>query len=128
MEDGRARHAPTTLRARPAANRPPRLSSQSTIPVLVDVWATWCGPCKLVAPLLPKVEAAAGGGLKVVKMNADSAPALVEKYKVYGLPALLLFKDGAQVKGAQREGAIGLAALLDWVASFGVEVTKPAPK
>ena len=92
------------------------------------MWADWCGPCKLVAPLLPKVEAAAGGALKVVKMNADTAPTLVERYRVYGLPALLLFKDGALVPGAQREGAVGLAPLLEWVASFGVPVAGAAPK
>ena len=86
------------------------------------MWAGWCGPCKLVAPLLPKVEAAAGGALKVVKINADAAPSVVEKYKIYGLPALLLFKDGALVPGAQREGAIGLAGLIEWVNKFGVEV------
>lgn len=92
------------------------------------MWADWCGPCKLVAPLLPKVEAAAGGGLKVVKVNADAAPAVVERYRVYGLPALLLFKDGALVPGAQREGAVGLNPLLEWVASFGVAVAGPAAK
>lgn len=93
---------------------------KSDVPVLVDFWATWCGPCKLVAPLMAAVEKDFGSALKVVKINADPAPALVEKYKVYGLPTLIIFKGGAPVPGSQREGAINKAKLMEYLASHGL--------
>lgn len=61
-----------------------------------------------------------GPSLKVVKVNADPAPGLVEKYKVYGLPTLIIFKGGEPVPGSQREGAINKAKLLDYLASHGL--------
>ena len=91
------------------------------IPVLVDFWAVWCGPCKLVAPLMAAVEKEMDGKLKVVKINADPCPNLVEKYKVYGLPTLSLFNPGSDTPFAQREGAIGKKALLEWLAANGIE-------
>lgn len=94
---------------------------QSPVPVLVDFWAVWCGPCKLVAPLMGAVEKEMGGKLKVVKVNADPCPNLVEKYKVYGLPTLSLFRPGSDSPVAQREGAIGKKALLEWLAANGIE-------
>ena len=94
---------------------------KSEKPVLVDFWAVWCGPCKLVAPLMSAVEKELDGKLKVVKINADPCPNLVEKYKVYGLPTLSLFNPGSDVPVAQREGAIGKKALLEWLAANGIE-------
>ncbi|KAI8476415.1 MAG: thioredoxin x [Monoraphidium minutum] len=74
--------------------------------VLVDFWATWCGPCRLVAPLMTWAETEYGSNLKVVKINHTGNPELVATHKVYGLPALMLFKDGKLVAGSHREGAI----------------------
>ena len=74
---------------------------------MVDFWATWCGPCKLVAPSMEWAEKTFPGSLKVVKVNCtDGNKELMEKYKVYGLPCLIVFKNGEQMDGSFKEGAI----------------------
>lgn len=94
--------------------------------VLVDFWASWCGPCKLIDPFMKQVEEEFSSKLKVVKVEADPNPTLVEKYKVYGLPTLILFKDGSMVKGSLNEGAITKPALLKYLEKYGIakEVAK----
>ncbi|CAK9197750.1 unnamed protein product [Sphagnum troendelagicum] len=82
---------------------------KSKVPVLVDFWASWCGPCKLVAPSMDKIEQKYSGQVKVVKIETDENPQLVEMYKVYGLPTLILFIDGKEVPGSRHEGAISFA-------------------
>lgn len=89
-------------------------------PVLVDFWAPWCGPCKLVAPLMEWTEKEYGSTLKVVKVEHDPNPKLIEKYKVYGLPALMLFKDGAEIANSKREGAVTKQMLLAYLKKHAV--------
>ncbi len=82
--------------------------------VLVDVWATWCGPCRLMAPLMDWAASEYGERLKVGKLEADPNPATRDAQKVQGLPALILFKGGVEV--ARHEGAMAkpqLQAFLD---------------
>jgi thioredoxin 1 len=67
---------------------------QSSEPVLVDFWAEWCGPCKMIAPVLDELADSYGGRLKVVKLNVDDNRATAIKYHVRNIPLLLLFKDG----------------------------------
>jgi len=87
---------------------------ESPLPVLVDVWATWCGPCRLMAPLMSWAAEAYGGKLKVTKLEADSNPVSRDGYRIQGLPTLLVFRDGVEV--ARQEGAMAkpqLMAFLD---------------
>ena len=82
---------------------------QSDIPVLVDFWAEWCGPCHAVAPVLDRIIAEHPGELKLVKVNIDEEHELQQRYGVQSIPTMILFKNGepsAAVVGAQPKGAI----------------------
>ncbi|RCV14912.1 hypothetical protein SEVIR_3G018200v4 [Setaria viridis] len=79
---------------------------ESELPVLVDFVADWCGPCRLIAPVVDWASEEYDGRLKIVKIDHDANPKLIEEYKVYGLPTLILFKNGQEVPGSRREGAM----------------------
>jgi thioredoxin 1 len=86
---------------------------QSSEPVLVDFWAEWCGPCKMIAPALDELAEAYDGKVKIAKVNVDHNRSTAMKYHVRSIPMLLLFKDG-QVQATQI-GAVGKAQLAQMI-------------
>jgi thioredoxin 2 len=85
----------------------------ASVPVLVDFWAPWCGPCRMVSPAVEGVGRDHAGRLKVVKLNVDEAPQVSERFEIRGIPLLVLFRDGAEVD--RLVGAVPPAALRQWV-------------
>ena len=82
-------------------------------PVLVDFWAEWCGPCKMIAPHLEDVASELGEQIEVIKVNIDENPLTPTKYGVRGIPTLMLFKNGEVA--ATKVGALPKSKLMEWV-------------
>lgn len=88
---------------------------QSDLPVLVDYWAEWCGPCKMIAPVLEEVAEEYAGKLKVAKLNIDQNEATAPKYGIRGIPTLMIFKNG-NVEGT-KVGALSKSQLIAFIDS-----------
>jgi thioredoxin 1 len=88
---------------------------QSSTPVLVDYWAEWCGPCKMIAPILDEVAKEYSGRLKVAKLNIDENQGTPLKYSVRGIPTLMIFKNGAME--ATKVGALSKSQLTAFIDS-----------
>ncbi|KAG6474494.1 thioredoxin X, chloroplastic-like [Zingiber officinale] len=90
----------------------------SELPVLVEFVADWCGPCRLISSVIEWASQEYKGRLKVVKIDHDANPKLISEYKVYGLPSLLIFKNGQEVPESKREGAITKVKLKEYLDNF----------
>ena len=86
---------------------------ESDLPVVVDFWAEWCGPCKQIGPSLEELSTEMEGKIKVVKVDVDSNPSAAAALGVRGIPALFLFKDGQVI--SNKTGAAPKAALKSWI-------------
>ena len=87
----------------------------SKLPVLIDFWAEWCGPCRMLSPILDQLSEEMDGKVKIVKMNIDENPETPSKFGVRGIPTMLLFKEGKQI--ATKVGVQPKNVLQEWINS-----------
>jgi thioredoxin 2 len=90
-------------------------TTRASVPVLIDLWAPWCGPCRAVGPALEQVARRLAGKLKLVKVDVDSSPAVAQRFEVRAVPTMLVMKDGKVV--GRQSGAAPAQALEAWVES-----------
>jgi len=89
------------------------IAEAATVPVVVDLWAPWCGPCRMVSPALERLAHDLAGKIKLVKVNVDEAPQLGQRFDVRAVPTLLILRKGEVA--ARQAGALPLPALRSWV-------------
>lgn len=89
------------------------IADAAKIPVIVDLWAPWCGPCRMVSPALEQLARDLAGRVKLVKVNVDNSPRLSQRFGAQAIPTLLVLRDGQVV--ARQTGAAPLPALRSWV-------------
>jgi thioredoxin 2 len=89
------------------------VAEAASLPVIVDMWAPWCGPCRMVSPALEQLAADLAGRVKLVKVNVDDSPKLSQRFAVQAIPALMILRHGEVV--ARQAGALPPPALRAWV-------------
>jgi thioredoxin 1 len=90
--------------------------NSSEVPLIVDFWAEWCGPCRMVAPVLEQIATENAGKVRLAKLNVDDAPAIAQRYSIMSIPTIMVFKDGVMKK--RIVGAKGKGQLLEDFAEF----------
>jgi thioredoxin 2 len=93
------------------------ITQRSALPLLIDFWAPWCGPCKMVAPELAKVAANSNGQFLVIKVNTEQLPIAAQQYRISAIPTLVLIRDGREL--ARKSGALPANAILQFLSHFG---------
>lgn len=88
-------------------------TGRSSLPVLVDFWAPWCGPCRMMAPVLDKLAQQRATRLQVAKLNTDEQPDVAGRFNIRSIPTLILFRDGREI--ARQSGAVNGGALERWL-------------
>ena len=88
---------------------------KATEPVVVDFWAEWCGPCRMIAPALEEIAGSLGGKVKIVKLNVDESPKTAQKYGIMSIPTLMMFKNGELA--SRQVGAAPKQKLEAWITS-----------
>ena len=88
---------------------------KATGPVVVDFWAEWCGPCKMIAPVLEEISGSLGSKVKIVKLNVDESPKTAQKYGIMSIPTLMMFKGGQLA--SRQVGAAPKQKLEQWITS-----------
>ena len=86
---------------------------KATGPVVVDFWAEWCGPCRMIAPVLEEIAGAMGDKVKIVKLNVDESPTIAQKYGIMSIPTLMIFKNGEMA--ARQIGGGPKQKLEQWI-------------
>lgn len=86
---------------------------RATLPVLVDFWAPWCGPCRMMAPVLERTATLRATQLRVSKVNTDEQPQLAERFGIRSIPTLILFREGREI--ARQSGAVDATSLSHWL-------------
>ncbi len=88
----------------------------SELPIVVDFWAEWCGPCRMVAPVLEQIAAEHAGKVRIAKVNVDDSPSIARRYDIMSIPTLIVFQDGVAKK--RIVGAKGKGQLLEDLSEF----------
>ena len=96
---------------------------KSPIPVLVDFWASWCGPCKMIAPVVDEIAKESGGRFRIAKVDVDDNPALMQRFQIRGVPALLFF-SGGELRD-QIVGVAGKKAIVDKLEAMAGNAVRP---
>ena len=91
---------------------------KATEPVVVDFWAEWCGPCRMIAPALEEIAGSLNGKVKIVKLNVDESPKTAQKYGIMSIPTLMLFKNGELT--SRQIGAQHKEKLAQWITAAAV--------